>query len=337
MKRRLILRGLATGPWWGAAMAAEAGLRLHTLALPALGGLRPTGVRLATDEAPRLLLADEGSGGERGFHQLLLRDITDPQPPAPTLQHRLRAALPWDARAEAAGWDLLTVHAGSAVAPLMLQPAGTGRPQALDPRGPRSLYLVPRFVAAPAAGDIVAVNHARGSAITLLRRGADGGVAARIELAPPRPGLLQQVQLLPWRDGHLLFVQTALTGGGHRRLGEPDGELQYAGRIDVHALDARGRRAGPAWAPLGGQAVFDFAVAVSGARVALLAVTATGSLLATGTPDLQGRGWGPALASPAAALASPCLQARTGGLRLAWLQGVGGDAPALQLAEQPWS
>jgi|GEM_PF-5301809 len=319
-------------------MAADGMLSFHALAPAALGGLRPEGVRLGGQDAPLLLLATEPADHQRRFWQLRLRDITDAQPPEPLLVHQLPANLPWDARVDATGWQLLTIRPGGALAPLMWLPAGARTPQPVEPRGPRSLFGMPRFVAAPAAGDIVALNLARDSAITLLRRHTPGAEPRRQELLPPRPGTLQQAQLLPWRDGHLLFVQTFVPNAGYRLEGSVTArEARYAGSVAVHALDARGRRAGPAWAPLGEQPVFDFGIAVAGDQVGVLAVTAQGWLLAGGRPDLQGRGFGLlAQGAGAAALSSPCLQALPGRWRLAMIQDAGGTDPRVLLAEWPW-
>lgn len=340
MKRRQALR---LGVRWVCAMALQ-GFAMRIEAAPWQLRRVPlstdgwSGISLAADDAPQLLVAVDRDHRRR-LQSLALRSAHEPlplQPPQPLLE--LPGLLQWDARRTSAGWQVLSIHPGSGVAPLQLYAPTNTRPRPVDRHDQQGIFSSPRF--AVDAADIVAIDLTRQYALTLYRPAGEGasGHAARQLLQAPRPGVLQAVQLLRWGGGWLLCVQRFVPGPMRRHGPGPSTEPQRSGRLDIQALNAQGQPQGVVWQPFGDRPIFEFAVAAAASRLAVVATTITGYALACGAPDEQGRGLALAADEPwPAELWSPCLQATPQRLRLALLEGGGGPVePALLLAEMPW-
>lgn len=336
MHRRLALKTLCAAALNGGAMSADAAAwRFHRVPLDTGGW---SGVRLAADEAPQLLVAVDGADHRRRLWPLSLRGIDDAAArlaPQPVLE--LPGLLAWDAQHAPAGWRVLSIHPGSGVAPLVLHVAGAQK--FIDTADERGIFARPRF--AGAGEDVVAIDLAQEYALTLYRRRPQDGAghAPRQRLSAPRADeVVQAVHLLPWQAGWLLFVQRFEPGPYRPRGPGGETEPQRSGLLDLQLLDAQGRPQGPVTQPFGERPVFEVAVAAAAGRAAVLATTATGHALATGAPDDRGARWTlEADQAWPADLWSPCLQATPQRLRIALLEGSGGPVkPALLLAERPW-
>lgn len=293
-----------------------------------------SGVRMAPGFALRLLVADDSHPRLR---RLLALNFSAAAQPAlldpPQSVRDLPGRLDWDARLDQNHWQVVSLHAGSGVAPLLLFNPGLASGRPVDEHNLRGIFSTPRFTGE--MGAITAVNVDGGYSIALYTPLATGLYLPRRLLPLPVPGIVQAAQLLQWRGQPLLLVQT-FAPGPYRLQGQGrSATVQRSGRLAVQALDANWQPVGAAWHPLGDQPVFEFAAAQAGERLGLLATTPTGFVLAQGSPDLEGRGFTLIEENWPTELLSPCLQAVGNGWRIVLLQQI--DPMARGLLWVDWS
>ena len=317
MKRRRAMQLLLLMSQGRSSMAIERGRpSLQPLWHPAKG---LAGVRMAPGPALRLLVANDN---QPRLRRLLALNFSATAQPAllepPQSVRDLPGRLDWDARLDQNHWQVVSLHAGSGVAPLLLFDPGLASGRPVDVHNPRGIFSKPRFTGE--TGAIIAVNVDGGYSIALYTPIAIGLYAPRRLLPIAVPGIVQAAHLLLWRSQLLLIVQT-FAPGPYRLQGQGrSATVQRSGRLAVQALDADWQPVGAAWQPLGDLPVFEFAAAQAGERLGLLATTAAGFVLAQGSPDLEGRGFSLIKEDWPTELLSPCLQSMGNGWRSVLLQ-----------------
>ena len=325
LTRRSAIGWLLSLPLTKRTMAAEAPSALHPLPTPGVGFI--SSMRLAPGPALRLLVADDGANV--GRRCLLAVELLAGAEPAlltgPHLVAELPGRLDWDARLTALGWQVVTLEAGSGVAPLLLLSPPDYRRQPVDAQNRRGIFSKPRFTGDD--GSIIAVKVDDDQRIALYLAGAGGSPAVRQLIDVPLAGPLQDVQRIAWRGGWLLAMQTFMPGPYRLQGAGAAAMVLRSGRLKLQLLNKDGSAVGEPWSPLGDRAIFEFAIAAGGDTLGLLATTSDGWVFTRGVPDAQGRGLLSVEERGLGELRSPCLQFLTQSWRLLVLRAAVSTVP----------